>query len=79
MVRLANVGVIGAVLCFVCLVGLLSTVLLALPSLVIGLDRDAYMNGVYVSIGFGVVAFLGLLIYMVSLIMVVAKEKQKEG
>jgi hypothetical protein len=54
-----------AVLCFVCLVGLISSVLLSLPSLVIGLDRSAYMNGVYVSIGFGAVAFLGLLLYMV--------------
>ncbi len=79
MVRLANVGVVGAVLCFVCLVGLLSTVLLSLPTLVIGQDKDAYMNGVYVSIGFGTVAFLGLLLYMVSLILGMAKEKQKEG
>lgn len=75
MARLANVGLVGAVLCFVCLVGLLSSVLLALPSLVIGQDNQAYMNGVYMSIGFGIVAFLGLLVYMVSLIMVVAKEK----
>jgi hypothetical protein len=75
MVRLANVGVVGAVLCFVCLVGLLSTVLLSLPTLVIGQDRDAYMSGVYVSIGFGVVAFLGLLLYMVSMIWGGAKEK----
>jgi hypothetical protein len=33
------------------------------------------MNGVYVSIGFGTVAFLGLLLYMVSRIMSMAKEK----
>jgi hypothetical protein len=76
MVRLANVGLVGAVLCFVCLVGLLSTVLLSLPTLVIGQDKDAYMNGVYVSIGFGTVAFLGLLLYMVSLILGMAKEKE---
>jgi len=75
MVRLSNVGIAGAVLCFVCLVGLLSTLLLSLPSLVIGLDQDTYMNGVYESIAFGAVAFLGLLIYMVSLIMSTAKEK----
>lgn len=76
MVRLANVGVAGAVLCFVCLVGLMSTVLLSLPTLVIGQDKDAYLNGVYVSIGFGTVAFLGLLLYMVSLILGMVKEKQ---
>jgi hypothetical protein len=75
MVRLANIGVVGAVLFFVCLVGLLSTVLLSLPTLVIGQDNDAYMNGAYVGIGFGTVAFLGLLIYMVSLIFGAAKEK----
>ena len=74
MVRLANVGVVGAVLCFVCLVGLLGSVLLALRPLVGG-DDAAYMNGVYMSIGFGVVAFLGLLVYMVSLILGMAKEK----
>jgi len=74
MVRLSNVGVAGAVLCFVCLVGLLGSVLLALRPLIAG-DDTAYMNGVYMSLGFGVVAFLGLLIYMVSLIMSTAKEK----
>jgi hypothetical protein len=75
MVRLANVGVVGAVLFFVCLVGLLCSVLLALPSLVIGLDNDAYMNGVYMSIGFGVVAFSGLLLYMISLILALGEKK----
>jgi len=74
VVRLSNVGIIGAVLCFVCLVGLLGSVLLALRPLVGG-DDAAYMNGVYMSIGFGSVAFLGLLIYMVSRILGVAKEK----
>lgn len=38
-------------------------------------NRRARTNGVYVSIGFGTVAFLGLLLYMVSLILGVAKEK----
>ena len=47
---------------------------LALPPL-IGGEYEAYMNGVYMSLGFGVVAFLGLLIYMVSLIMALTKEK----
>jgi hypothetical protein len=75
MARMSMVGIAGAVLCFVCLVGLLSSLLLSLPSLVIGLDRDAYMNGVYVSIAFGAVAFLGLLIYMVSMIMSTAEKK----
>jgi hypothetical protein len=74
MVRFSNVGIAGAVLCFVCLVGLLGSVLLALRPLVGG-DDTAYMNGVYMSIGFGVVAFLGLLIYMVAMISALPKEK----
>lgn len=74
MVRLANVGIVGAVLCFVCLVGLLGSVLLALRPL-IGGDDAAYMNGVYMSMGFGVVAFLGFMVYMVSLILASTREK----
>jgi hypothetical protein len=54
---------------------LLSTLLLSLPPLVIDLNRDAYMNGIYVSIGFVAVAFLGLLVYMVSLILTLGEKR----
>jgi len=74
MERLVSIGIVGAVLCFVCLVGLLSALLLSFPPLVNG-DNVAYMNGAYMSLGFGIVSFLGLLIYMVSLIMAPTKAK----
>ena len=38
-------------------------------------NRRARTNGVYVSIGFGILAFLGLLVYMVSLIQALGEKK----
>jgi len=55
--------------------GLLSFVLLvALPPLFGGELYKPYMNEAYMGLGFGVVAFLGLLVYMFYL-----KKKVKEG
>jgi len=76
MELLAKVGIVGAVLGFVCLVGLLSFVLLvALPPLFGGELYKPYMSAAYVGLGIGVLAFLGLLVYMVSLILALTKEK----
>jgi hypothetical protein len=70
----AKVGIVGAVLFFVCFVGLLGFGLLALPSL---MERDytKFTDAAYYCIGFGVVAFLGFMIWMVAILLALTKEK----
>jgi len=70
----AKIGIVGAVLFFICLVGFIGFALLALPPL---MERDytTFTNAVYYILGFGVVAFLGFMVWMVGVILALTKEK----
>jgi len=74
MESLAKIGIVGAVLFFICFVGFLGFGMLSLPSLM-EKDYTTYDNGAYYCIGFGVVAFLGFMIWMVSVILALTREK----
>jgi len=69
-----KIGIVGAVLFFICLVGFIGFTMLALPSLKEE-DYATFTNAVYYVLGFAVVAFLGFMVWMVAVILALAREK----
>jgi len=69
-----KIGIAGAVLFFICIVGFIGFTMLALPSLM-EKDYNTFTSATYYCVGFGVVSFLGFMIWMVAVLLALAKEK----